>query len=181
MSKYKRLCNNDRYRKLYSYVPDWLQTEVAIKLNSQTDNTECLEAITELVNNNTDKFSKRKGYAFNVGDKFSIGKKLSNQADPTQSSQSIPATYEAAAANIKAEMLPILKMPITISRVDPVNSKVNPLSPQNYKKQQLLIESDESKSKSINKNYKISQYHHLEEYDFSINKDSLYILNSFYN
>ncbi|KAM9982218.1 hypothetical protein ACTFIZ_006729 [Dictyostelium cf. discoideum] len=30
-------------------------------------------------------------------------------------------------------------------------------------------------------NSKISQYHHLEDYDFSINKDSLYSLNSFYN
>ncbi|KAM9985586.1 hypothetical protein ACTFIZ_000199 [Dictyostelium cf. discoideum] len=40
---------------------------------------------------------------------------------------------------------------------------------------------DESKPKSINKNYKISQYHHLEDYYFSINKDSLYTLNSFYN
>ncbi|KAM9997149.1 hypothetical protein ACTFIZ_007944 [Dictyostelium cf. discoideum] len=30
-------------------------------------------------------------------------------------------------------------------------------------------------------NSKISQYHHLEDYDFSINKDSLYTLNSFYN
>ncbi|KAM9997195.1 hypothetical protein ACTFIZ_007969 [Dictyostelium cf. discoideum] len=41
-------------------VPDWLQTEVAIKLNSQTDITYCREAIAELVNNNADKFSKRK-------------------------------------------------------------------------------------------------------------------------
>ncbi|KAM9962774.1 hypothetical protein ACTFIR_005691 [Dictyostelium discoideum] len=31
------------------------------------------------------------------------------------------------------------------------------------------------------KNYKISQYHHLEDYDFPVNKDSLYTLNSFYN
>ncbi|KAM9985629.1 hypothetical protein ACTFIZ_000223 [Dictyostelium cf. discoideum] len=132
-------------------VPDWLQTEVAIKFNSQTDIAECREAIAELVNNNADKFSKRKSLepAFNVGDKFSVGKKQSNQAAPTQSSQSRPATYEAAAAKIKAKMLPILKMPITI-RVDPVNSK-------------------------------ISQYHHLEDYDFSINKDSLYSLNSFYS
>ncbi|KAM9954695.1 hypothetical protein ACTFIW_003295 [Dictyostelium discoideum] len=29
-------------------VPDWLQTDVAIKLNTQTDITECREAITEL-------------------------------------------------------------------------------------------------------------------------------------
>ncbi|KAM9994406.1 hypothetical protein ACTFIZ_007561 [Dictyostelium cf. discoideum] len=36
-------------------------------------------------------------------------KKQSNQAAPNQSSQSRPATYEAAAAKIKAEMLPILK------------------------------------------------------------------------
>ncbi|KAM9974087.1 hypothetical protein ACTFIR_009429 [Dictyostelium discoideum] len=34
-------------------------THVAIKLNTQTDITECREAITELVLNNTDKFSRR--------------------------------------------------------------------------------------------------------------------------
>ncbi|KAM9975757.1 hypothetical protein ACTFIW_000033 [Dictyostelium discoideum] len=39
----------------------------------------------------------------------------------------------------------------------------------------------ESKSKILNKNYKISRYHYLEDYDFSVNKDSLYTLNSFYN
>ncbi|KAM9992183.1 hypothetical protein ACTFIZ_012867 [Dictyostelium cf. discoideum] len=152
-------------------VPDWLQTDVAINLNSQTDITECREAIAELVNNNADKFSKRKSLepAFNAGDKFSIGKKQSNQAAPTQSSQIRPATYEAAATKIKAEMLPILKNAnnnkVDLNkinngyivfrknknlclncgysnhqtekcRVDPVNSKVNPLSPQNSKKQQ---------------------------------------------
>ncbi|KAM9954867.1 hypothetical protein ACTFIW_000970 [Dictyostelium discoideum] len=43
------------------------------------------------------------------------------------------------------------------------------------------IEGGESKSKILNKNYKISQYHHLEDYDYPVNKDSLYTLNSFYN
>ncbi|KAM9955127.1 hypothetical protein ACTFIW_008791 [Dictyostelium discoideum] len=40
-------------------VPDRLKTDVAIKLNTQTDITECHEPITELVLNNTDKFSRR--------------------------------------------------------------------------------------------------------------------------
>ncbi|KAN0001094.1 hypothetical protein ACTFIZ_002301 [Dictyostelium cf. discoideum] len=92
-----------------------------------------------------------------------------NQAAPTRSSQSRPATYEAATAKIKAEMLQILKNAnnnkVDLNkinngyivfrknknlclncgysnhqtekcRVDPVNSKVNPLSPQNSKKKQ---------------------------------------------
>ncbi|KAM9974014.1 hypothetical protein ACTFIR_009356 [Dictyostelium discoideum] len=33
----------------------------------------------------------------------------------------------------------------------------------------------------IDKTYKNSQYHYLEDYDFPVNKDSLYTLNSFYN
>ncbi|KAM9982652.1 hypothetical protein ACTFIZ_007186 [Dictyostelium cf. discoideum] len=167
----RSILDNTIISLLKMVVPDWLQTDVAIKLNSQTDITECREAIAELVNNNADKFSKRKSLepAFNAGDKFSIGKKQSNQAAPTQSSQSRPATYEAAAAKIKAEMLPILKNAnnnkVDLNkinngyivfrknknlclncgysnhqtekcRVDPVNSKVNPLSPQNSKKQQ---------------------------------------------
>ncbi|KAM9954363.1 hypothetical protein ACTFIW_003904 [Dictyostelium discoideum] len=41
-------------------VPDWLQTDVAIKLNTQTDITECREAIYELILNNADKFSRRR-------------------------------------------------------------------------------------------------------------------------
>ncbi|KAM9973847.1 hypothetical protein ACTFIR_012911 [Dictyostelium discoideum] len=34
--------------KVKMVVPDWLQTDVTIKLNTQTDITECREAITEL-------------------------------------------------------------------------------------------------------------------------------------
>ncbi|KAM9992210.1 hypothetical protein ACTFIZ_004229, partial [Dictyostelium cf. discoideum] len=147
--------------------------------------TECREAITELVNNNADKFSKRKSLepAFNAGDKFSIGKKQSNQAAPTQSSQSRPATYEAAAAKIKAEMLPILKN-ANNNKVD--LNKINNGYIIFRKNKNLCLNCGYSnhqteKCRVDPVNSKISQYHHLEEYDLSINKDSLYTLNSFYN
>ncbi|KAM9994410.1 hypothetical protein ACTFIZ_007567 [Dictyostelium cf. discoideum] len=81
----RSILDNTIISLLKMVVPDWLQTEVVIKLNSQTDITECREAIAQLVNNNADKFSKRKSLepAFYAGDKFSIGKKQSNQAAPT--------------------------------------------------------------------------------------------------
>ncbi|KAM9982198.1 hypothetical protein ACTFIZ_006733 [Dictyostelium cf. discoideum] len=154
-------------------------------LKSQTDITECREAIAELVNNNADKFSKRKSLepAFNAGDKFSIGKKQSNQAAPTQSSQSRPATYEAAAAKIKAEMFPILKN-ANNNKVD--LNKINNGYIVFRKNKNLCLNCGYSnhqteKCRVDPVNSKISQYHHLEDYDFSINKDSLYSLNSFYN
>ncbi|KAM9954353.1 hypothetical protein ACTFIW_003894 [Dictyostelium discoideum] len=53
-------------------VPDWLQTDVAVKLNTQTDISECREAITELVLNNADKFSRRRPSYRNTGEKFPI-------------------------------------------------------------------------------------------------------------
>ncbi|KAM9994001.1 hypothetical protein ACTFIZ_011967 [Dictyostelium cf. discoideum] len=181
----RSILDNTIISLLKMVVPDWLQTDVAIKLNSQTDITECREAIAELVNNNADKFSKRKSLepAFNAGDKFSIGKKQSNQAAPTQSSQSRPATYEAAAAKIKAEMLPILKN-ANNNKVD--LNKINNGYIVFRKNKNLCLNCGYSnhqteKCRVDPVNSKISQYHHLEDYDFSINKDSLYSLNSFYN
>ncbi|KAM9994362.1 hypothetical protein ACTFIZ_007595 [Dictyostelium cf. discoideum] len=181
----RSILDNTIISLLKMVVPDWLQTDVAIKLNSQTDITECREAIAELVNNNADKFSKRKSLepAFNAGDKFSIGKKQSNQAAPTQSSQSRPATYEAAAAKIKAEMLPILKN-ANNNKVD--LNKINNGYIVFRKNKNLCLNCGYSnhqteKCRVDPVNSKISQYHHLEDYDFSINKYSLYSLNSFYN
>ncbi|KAM9985033.1 hypothetical protein ACTFIY_009459 [Dictyostelium cf. discoideum] len=53
-----------------------LQTDVAIKLNTQTDITECREAITELVRNNADKFSRKRSSdsLSNNGEKFPMKK-----------------------------------------------------------------------------------------------------------
>ncbi|KAM9979588.1 hypothetical protein ACTFIY_008863 [Dictyostelium cf. discoideum] len=143
-------------------VPDWLQTDVSSKLNTQT---ECREAITELVLNNADKFSRKRSSdsLSNNGEKFPTKK---NHAVPNYTLITGFLVYRytkgyclnCGHSNHKTSNC----------RLDPVDSKVDPSG-------------DESKSKLLNKNYKISQYHHLEDYDFSVNKDSLYTLNSFYN
>ncbi|KAM9974320.1 hypothetical protein ACTFIR_012841 [Dictyostelium discoideum] len=59
-------------------IPDWLQTDVTIKLNTQTD-------ISELVLNNADKFSIRRpsDSASNTGEKFLMKK---NHAVPNNNS-----------------------------------------------------------------------------------------------
>ncbi|KAM9944996.1 hypothetical protein ACTFIT_003246 [Dictyostelium discoideum] len=44
----RSILDNNILALLKMVVPDWLQTDVAIKLNTQTDITECREAITEL-------------------------------------------------------------------------------------------------------------------------------------
>ncbi|KAM9974192.1 hypothetical protein ACTFIR_003908 [Dictyostelium discoideum] len=87
-------------------VPDWLQTDVAIKLNTQTDITECREAITELVLNNADKFSRKRpsNPASNSGDKFSMKK---DHAVPNHNSHS-RNHHDAQAEKIRAETLPKL-------------------------------------------------------------------------
>ncbi|KAM9975701.1 hypothetical protein ACTFIW_003650 [Dictyostelium discoideum] len=66
-------------------VPDWLETDVAIKLNTQTDISECREAITELVLDNAGKFSRRRpsDYASNTGEKLPMEK---NHAVPNHNS-----------------------------------------------------------------------------------------------
>ncbi|KAM9988925.1 hypothetical protein ACTFIY_004987 [Dictyostelium cf. discoideum] len=136
-------------------VPDWLQTDVAIKLNTQTDITECREAITELVLNNADKFSRKRSSdsLSNNGEKFPMKK---NHAVPNHNSHN----------RIRAAILPELKGDSKVNltkirnsfivyrftkgyclncgrsnhktsncRLDPVDSKVDP-SGQSAKKQQ---------------------------------------------
>ncbi|KAM9960513.1 hypothetical protein ACTFIW_009655 [Dictyostelium discoideum] len=130
-------------------VPDWLQTDVAIKLNTQTDITECREAITELVLNNADNRNH----------------------------------HDAQAEKIRADTLPKLQKG---SKVDSQKVRSSFIVYRESKGHCLNCgksnhKSGESKSKILNKTYKISQYHHLEDYDFPVNKDSLYTLNSFYN
>ncbi|KAM9998708.1 hypothetical protein ACTFIY_008369 [Dictyostelium cf. discoideum] len=153
-------------------VPDWLQTDVAIKLNTQTDITECREAITEKTS--SDSLS-------NNGEKFPMKK---NHSVPNHNSHN-RISNDAQADKIRAAILPELKGDSKVNltkirnsflvyrftkgyclncgrsnhktsncRLDPVDSKVDP---------------------------SVSQYHHLEDYDFQVNKDSLYTLNSFYN
>ncbi|KAM9974100.1 hypothetical protein ACTFIR_009442 [Dictyostelium discoideum] len=51
---------HDTHEVQLEYLRSILQTDVAIKLNTQIDITECGEAITELVLNNADNFSKRR-------------------------------------------------------------------------------------------------------------------------
>ncbi|KAM9971008.1 hypothetical protein ACTFIR_002873 [Dictyostelium discoideum] len=87
-------------------VPDWLQTDVAIKLNTQTDITECREAITELVLNNADKFSRRRpsNSSSNAGEKSPIKK---DHAVPNHNSHN-RNHHDAQAEKIRAETLPKL-------------------------------------------------------------------------
>ncbi|KAM9988966.1 hypothetical protein ACTFIY_004990 [Dictyostelium cf. discoideum] len=88
-------------------VPDWLQTDVAIKLNTQTDITECREAITELVLNNADKFSRKRSSdsLSNNGEKFPMKK---NHAVPNHNSHN-RIFNDAQADKIRAAILPELK------------------------------------------------------------------------
>ncbi|KAM9981116.1 hypothetical protein ACTFIY_003431 [Dictyostelium cf. discoideum] len=88
-------------------VLDWLQTDVAIKLNTQTDITECREAITELVLNNADKFSRKRSSdsLSNNGEKFPMKK---NHAVPNHNSHN-RVSNDAQADNIRAAILPELK------------------------------------------------------------------------
>ncbi|KAM9979641.1 hypothetical protein ACTFIY_008879 [Dictyostelium cf. discoideum] len=81
-------------------VPDWLQTDVAIKLNTQTDITECREAITELVLNNADKFSRKRSSdsLSNNGEKFPMKK---NHAVPNHNSHN-RISNDAQADKIRA-------------------------------------------------------------------------------
>ncbi|KAM9967322.1 hypothetical protein ACTFIR_007562 [Dictyostelium discoideum] len=79
-------------------VPDWLQTDVANKLNTQTDITECREAITELVLNNADKFSIKR---------LSNPASNSDHAVPNHNSDS-RNHHDAQAEKIRAETLPKL-------------------------------------------------------------------------
>ncbi|KAM9979598.1 hypothetical protein ACTFIY_008890 [Dictyostelium cf. discoideum] len=135
-------------------VPAWLRTDVVIKLNTQTDITECREAITELVLNNADKFSRKRSSdsLSNNGEKFPM---KNNHAVPNHNSHN----------RIRAAILPELKGDSKVNltkirnsfivyrftkgyclncgrsnhktsncRLDPVDSKVDP-SGQSAKKQ----------------------------------------------
>ncbi|KAM9978267.1 hypothetical protein ACTFIY_011996 [Dictyostelium cf. discoideum] len=145
-------------------VPDWLQTDVSIKLNTQTDITECRKAITELVLNNADKFSRKRSSdsLSNNGEKFPMKK---NHAVPNHNSHN-RVSNDAQADKIRAAILPELKGDSKVNltkirnsflvyrftkgyclncgrsnhktsncRLDPVDSKVDP-SGQSAKKQQ---------------------------------------------
>ncbi|KAM9981526.1 hypothetical protein ACTFIY_003849 [Dictyostelium cf. discoideum] len=128
-------------------VPDWLQTDVAIKLNTQTDITECREAITELVLNNADKFSRKRSSdsLSNNGEKFPMKK---NHAVPNHNSHN-RVSNDAQTDKIRAAILPESKgdskgyclncgrsnHKTSNCRLDPVDSKVD-LSGQSAKKQQ---------------------------------------------
>ncbi|KAM9973998.1 hypothetical protein ACTFIW_007660 [Dictyostelium discoideum] len=144
-------------------VPDWLQTDVAIKLNTQTDITECREAITELVLNNADKFSRRRpsNSASNAGEKSPMKK---DHAVPNHNSHS-RNHHDAQAEKIRADTLPKLQKG---SKVD--LQKVRSSFIVYRESKGHCLNCGESKSKIINKSYKISQYHHLEDYDFPISQ-----------
>ncbi|KAM9978247.1 hypothetical protein ACTFIY_012019 [Dictyostelium cf. discoideum] len=133
-------------------------------LNTQTDITECLEAITELVLNNADKFSRKRSSdsLSNNGEKFPMKK---NHAVPNHNSHN-RVSNDAQADKIRAALLPELKGDSKVNltkirnsflvyrftkgyclncgrsnhktsncRLDPVDSKVDP-SGQSAKKQQ---------------------------------------------
>ncbi|KAM9962821.1 hypothetical protein ACTFIR_005738 [Dictyostelium discoideum] len=97
---------------------------------------------------NDDKFSKRipSDSASNSGERFPMDK---NHAILILISKVISLFTAKAKAIFSIVVNPNHK---TIAcRVDPVDSKVNTLG-QSAKKQQLLDESDQSKSKNLNKN-----------------------------
>ncbi|KAM9954814.1 hypothetical protein ACTFIW_000917 [Dictyostelium discoideum] len=155
-------------------VPDWLQTDVAIKLNTQTDITECREAITELVLNNADKFSRRRpsNSASNAGEKSPMKK---DHAVPNHNSHS-RNHHDAQAEKIRADTLPKLQK----------GSKVDL-----QKVRSSFIVYRESKGHCLNcgkSNHQVDtcgvgpvDTRVYPDYDFPVNKDSLYTLNSFYN
>ncbi|KAM9992222.1 hypothetical protein ACTFIY_009667 [Dictyostelium cf. discoideum] len=146
-------------------VPDWLQTDITIKLNTQTDIAECREAITELVLNNADKFSRKRSSdsLLNNGEKFRM--KKNHAAVPNHNSHN-RVSNDAQADKIRAAILPELKGDSKVNlteirnnflvyrytkgyclncgrsnhktsncRIDPVDSKVD-TSGQSAKKQQ---------------------------------------------
>ncbi|KAM9955261.1 hypothetical protein ACTFIR_003973 [Dictyostelium discoideum] len=88
---------------------DRFQTDVAIKLRSQTDITQCRKAITDLV---SDKSSKRRpsDSASNTGEKFPMKK---NHAGTNHNSNS-RNSFDAQAENIRAAILPGLKSDLRV-------------------------------------------------------------------
>ncbi|EAL66748.1 hypothetical protein DDB_G0281533 [Dictyostelium discoideum AX4] len=103
----RSILDNNILALLKMVVPDWLQTDVAIKLNTQTDITECREAITELVLNNADKFSRRRpsDSASNTDEKFPLKK---NHATPNHNSHN-RNSFDAQADKIRAAILPEIR------------------------------------------------------------------------
>ncbi|EAL73762.1 hypothetical protein DDB_G0267368 [Dictyostelium discoideum AX4] len=103
----RSILDNNILALLKMVVPDWLQTDVAIKLNTQTDITECREAITELVLNNADKFSRRRpsDSASNNDEKFPLKK---NHATPNHNSHN-RNSFDAQADKIRAAILPEIR------------------------------------------------------------------------
>ncbi|KAM9954776.1 hypothetical protein ACTFIW_003376 [Dictyostelium discoideum] len=163
-------------RKIFKFRTDTIHEIVkGRKLNTQTDITDCREAITELVLNNADKFSRKRpsDSAPNTGEKFPM---KNNHSVPNQNSHS-RNSHDAQAEKIRAETLPKLGNGSKVDLKKVRSSFIVYRESKGY----CLNCGGESKSKIININYKILQYHHLEDFDFPVNKDSLYTLNSFYN
>ncbi|KAM9954270.1 hypothetical protein ACTFIW_003811 [Dictyostelium discoideum] len=155
-------------------VPDWLQTDVAIKLNTQTDITEFREAITELVLNNADKFSRIRpsNSASNAGEKSPMKK---DHAVPNHNSHS-RNHHDAQAEKIRADTLPKLQKGYKVDL---------------QKVRSSFIVYRESKGHCLNcgkSNHKVAKCgvdpvdsRVYPDYDLPVNKDSLYTLNCFYN
>ncbi|KAM9946663.1 hypothetical protein ACTFIT_004982 [Dictyostelium discoideum] len=125
----RSILDNNILALLKMVIPDWLQTDVAIKLNPQTDITECREAITELVLFNTDKFSRRRSSdsASNTDEKFPM---KNNHAVPNHNSQSrnhLELKYNQS----KGYCLNCSRSNYSTSlcNADTVKVKVNPSSP----------------------------------------------------
>ncbi|KAM9954982.1 hypothetical protein ACTFIW_000812 [Dictyostelium discoideum] len=79
-------------------VPYWLQTDVIIKLNTQTDITECREAIHKLDFNNADKLSRRR-----------LSDSTSNTSEnfPMKKNHDVP-NHNSQTEKIRADTLPKL-------------------------------------------------------------------------
>ncbi|KAM9974041.1 hypothetical protein ACTFIR_009383 [Dictyostelium discoideum] len=87
---------------------DGFQTDVAIKLRSQTDITQCRKAITDLV---SDKSKRRPSdSASNTGEKFPMKK---NHAGTNHNSNS-RNSFDAQSENIRAAILPGLKSDLRV-------------------------------------------------------------------
>ncbi|EAL60400.1 hypothetical protein DDB_G0294144, partial [Dictyostelium discoideum AX4] len=142
----RSILDNNILALLKMVVPDWLQTDIAIKLNTQTDITECRETITEIMLLQIITLNNRN-------------------------------SFDAQADKIRAAILPEIRKDSKVDLKKIRSSFIVYRQSKGY----CLNCGDESKSKILNKNYKISQYHHLEDNDYPVNKDSLYTLNSFYN
>ncbi|KAM9950944.1 hypothetical protein ACTFIT_007044 [Dictyostelium discoideum] len=91
----RSILDNNILALLKMVVPDWLQTDIAIKLNTQTDITECREAITERPSDS----------ASNTDEKFPLKK---NHTTPNHKSHN-RNSFDAQADKIGAAILPEIR------------------------------------------------------------------------